>query len=117
MSIELIPTRMTQGEKAELVKLVGGLKAKGVKFEQAFLRRGVTNCMTLVYASNLTNMGSVVLLVLESLYPTVKYGRSKFRTTAGTPGYVVLEQLEALDTDMPRRICVDEPFFVMHVEF
>ena len=117
MSIGLIPTRITRGQQIELMTVVNGLKTKGVKFDKAFLRRGIVNCTTLVYVSNVTNMGSLVLQVLETCYPDVKYGRSKFRTTAGTPGYVVLEQLEALDTDIPRRICIDEPFFLMHVEF
>ncbi len=116
MSIGLVPTRITQGEKVELTKFVNGLKVKGIKFEQAFLRRGVSNCVTMVYTSNITNMGGLVLQVLEVLYPSVRYVRSKFRTSS-TLGYVVLEQLEALDTDIPRRICIDEPFFIMHVEF
>lgn len=117
MPIDLIPTRITRGQQIELLALVNGLKAKGVRFDKAFLRKGIVNCMTLVYVSNISSMSSVVLQVLETLYTDVKYGRSKFRTTAGNPGYVVLEQLEALDTDIPRRICVDEPFFLMHVEF
>lgn len=116
MSIDLIPTRITRGQQIELMTIVNGLKAKGVRFDKAFLRRGVINCTTLTYISSITSMGHVVSQVLETIYPDVKYGVSRFRTT-GTSGYVVLEQLEALDTDIPRRICVDEPFFLMHVEF
>lgn len=117
MTIELIPTRITRGQQVELLTVVNALKAKGIRFDKAFLRRGLINCMTLTYTSNISSMSSVVLQVLDSVYPDVKYGRSKFKTTAGNAGYVVLEQLEALDTDIPRRICVDEPFNVMHVEF
>lgn len=117
MSIDLIPTRITRGQQVELMTVINSLKTKGVKFDKAFLRKGVVNCVTLAYVSSITSMGQVVSQVLEIVYPDVKYGRSKFRTTAGNAGYVVLEQLEALDTDIPRRICIDEPFFLMHVEF